>query len=375
MLRNTSGSFHGQIDQINPRIPPTVSVDGRISKRRLGYLPIAAFTSSPDDAQVYPTTAPASPRRSRIFPVSTENRSKFPLIMISFVIMGMTSIYVSREAVKNTAVQVHIMEQVQLRVGGKVEKAAKELNSMQREASALAKMIESDEDEVMGQANSGETSVKSFRALHKMKVLESKVTKEKAQVSHLVQRIQSTSLIEVRRKFGNDPIEVEVELQFPDGQDGPTTFVIELVPADILPHTVLTFLDMVSLGLFDGCSFILNAHHAIKAAPIPYDGSSSLAKAEAFTKAGLSGVVFKEYSDLYPHKENTVGFAVDGSPAFYINTADNQDIHDDEPCFGTITSGFDTIKRLDSMPTRNNIWFVKKVGIKWARIIEKGRFR
>lgn len=284
--------------------------------------------------------------------------------------MGMASIYISREAVKNTAVQVHIMEQMQLRVGGKVQDAAKELNSMQREAAALIKMIQP--QEASGHQSGLANSVKSFRAMHDLKVLETKVTKEKVQVSQLIQKIQSTSLIEVRKKYGNDPVEVEMELLFPDGPDGPTRFVMELVPAELLPHTVLTFLDMVSLGLFDGCSFILNAHHAIKAAPIPYDGSSALAKAQAFTKAGLDGVVFSEYSDLYPHKENTVGFAVDGSPAFYINTADNEDIHDDEPCFGVITSGFDTIKRLDDMPTRNNIWFVKKVGIKRAWIIKKG---
>jgi cyclophilin family peptidyl-prolyl cis-trans isomerase len=286
---------------------------------------------------------------------------------MSFVILGMASIYISREAVKNTAVQVQIMEQMQLRVGNKVRDTAKELYAMQREADALMKLIQPEEP-----SNGFANSVKSFRAMHDMKVLETKVTKEKAQVSQLIQKIQSTSLVEVRKKYGHDPIEVEMELLFPDGADGPTHFIIELAPAELLPHTVLTFLDMVSSGLLNGCSFILNAHHAIKAAPIPFDGSSAVAKAEAFTKAGLNGVVFREYSHFYPHKKNTVGFAVDGSPAFYINTADNEDIHDDEPCFGVITSGFDTIKRLDEMPTRNNIWLVKKVGIKRAWIVERG---
>jgi cyclophilin family peptidyl-prolyl cis-trans isomerase len=286
---------------------------------------------------------------------------------MSFVILGMASIYISREAVKNTAVQVHIMEKMQLRVGGKVRDTAKELYAMQREADALMKLIQPDEP---SRQNGFANSVKSFRAMHDMKVLETKVTREKAQVSQLIQKIQFTSLIEVRKKYGHDPIEVEMELLFPDGADGPNHFMIELVPTELLPHTVLTFLDMVSSGLLNGCSFILNAHHAIKAAPIPYDGSSAITKAEAFTKAGLDGVVFREYSHLYPHKKNTVGIAVDGSPAFFINTADNEDIHDDEPCFGVITSGFDTIKRLDAMPTRNNIWFEKKVGIKRAWIIE-----
>ncbi|GAX13598.1 hypothetical protein FisN_3Lh168 [Fistulifera solaris] len=354
---SSSGSFHGQrtTDHTNnnnlsenAHLSRSISPDKRhtiLSHRR--HIPADPFL---DDESLSSVPSPSSPRQGRIFPVSGERR-KLPLILMSFVILGMASIYISREAVINTAVQVHIMEQMQLRVGGKVRDTAKELYAMQREADALMKLIQPEEP-----SNGVANSVKSFRAMHDMKVLETKVTREKAQVSQLIQKIKSTSLIEVRKKYGHDPIKVGMELLFPDAADGPTHFIIELVPAELLPHTVLTFLDMVSSGLLNGCSFILNAQHAIKAAPIPYDGSSAIAKAEAFTKAGLDGVVFREYSHLYPHKKNTVGFAVDGSPAFYINTADNRDIHDDEPCFGVITSGFDTIKRLDAMPTRNNIW-------------------
>jgi cyclophilin family peptidyl-prolyl cis-trans isomerase len=134
---------------------------------------------------------------------------------------------------------------------------------------------------------------------------------------------------------------------------------------------VHVFLEMVSTGLLDGCSFILNALHVLKAAPLPYDGTSAAEKARAFTAHGLESVAFKEYSDNYPHKQFTVGFAADGSPSFYINTEDNSEIHVGDPCFGKVIKGFDAVRRLEAAPTRNGIWFEKRVGIKKARILKQ----
>ena len=136
-----------------------------------------------------------------------------------------------------------------------------------------------------------------------------------------------------------------------------------------MPHSVHTFLEMVSGGLLDGCSFILNAMHVLKAAPLPFDGSSAADKARAFSDKGLESVAFKEYNEEYPHKKYTVGFAADGSPSFYINTENNSEIHAGDPCFGRVMSGFDTIKRLEATPTRNGIWFERRIGIKSARLL------
>jgi cyclophilin family peptidyl-prolyl cis-trans isomerase len=137
----------------------------------------------------------------------------------------------------------------------------------------------------------------------------------------------------------------------------------------MMPHSVHTFLEMTSLGLLDGCSFILNAMHVLKVAPLPYDGSSAAEKAKNFAEKGLESVAFKEYNKNYPHKKYTVGFAADGSPSFYINTEDNSEIHVGDPCFGKVIEGFDTVARLEAMPTRNGIWFEKRIGIKSARLL------
>ena len=202
----------------------------------------------------------------------------------------------------------------------------------------------------------------------------------------LKNRVQSISRESLEAKYGPGRHYVEMELIFPTAstnknagnnnknlkttQDpGPTKFVIEMAPTSDMPHAVFTFLEMVSVGLIDGCSFILNALHVLKAAPLPYDGSLAAAKAKAFADHGLEGVAFKEYNDAYPHQKYTMGFAADGSPSFYINTEDNTDIHIGDPCFGRIVDGLDTIQRLEAAPTRNGIWFAQKIGIVRARIL------
>ena len=84
---------------------------------------------------------------------------------------------------------------------------------------------------------------------------------------------------------------------------------------------------------------------------------------------GLESVAFREYAPDFPHKRYTVGFAADGSPSFYINIEDNSEIHVGDPCFAKVVSGFDTIQRLENMPTRNGIWFEHRIGIKEVTIL------
>jgi cyclophilin family peptidyl-prolyl cis-trans isomerase len=180
-------------------------------------------------------------------------------------------------------------------------------------------------------------------------------------------------------KYGTGVIRVQMDLIFPGDTDkngsglrdtsGPSTIVMEMAPLDLMPHSVYTFLEMVSSGLLDGCSFILNALHVLKAAPLPYDGTSASDKARAFLEHGLESVAFREYSPQFPHAKYTVGFAADGSPSFYINSEDNREIHAGDPCFAKVISGFDTIQRLEKMPTRNGIWFEHRIGIRTAVIL------
>ena len=233
----------------------------------------------------------------------------------------------------------------------------------------------------------GDERILHERNLSEMSELQLRLNNELAQAQRLKQLVQVVSRNATIEKFGRSDHYVELELVFPEddnnnnnnnnnnnknmnkNNDGPNTFIIEMASIDLMPHSVNTFLEMVSIGLLDGCSFILNALQVVKAAPLPYDGTSASDKAKAFSQHGLESVSFKEYSTEYPHKMYTVGFAADGSPSFYINTADNSEIHVGDPCFGKVISGFDTIVRLANSPTRNGIWFQHRIGIKSARIV------
>jgi len=240
------------------------------------------------------------------------------------------------------------------------------------------------------------------------------------EMSSLQKYVQMTSLRDATRKYGTGVIRVQLELDFPEDRkkgvittattsnkvnannrnipsnvtrkttivssgDGSRSdnalvtinknnnnhniLILEMAETELMPHSVFTFLEMVHAKLFDGCSFILNAMDVVKAAPLPYDGSSASQKVKAFTKLGLDTVSFREYSPEYPHEQYTVGFSADGSPSFYINTHDNSEQHVGEPCFATIVSGFETVERLEAAPTRNGIWYRKRIGLKRAVIL------
>jgi cyclophilin family peptidyl-prolyl cis-trans isomerase len=247
-----------------------------------------------------------------------------------------------------------------------LSRTEKDFLFLKRQISAMDQMIQSQHADSDG---TPAIDTRSHELLGKVTELKSRLGSESSQVDRLKNSVQERAKFEVREKYGEGVIRVEMELIFQDRVAGPTKFVIEMASVDDMPHSVHTFLEMVSSGLLDGCSFILNALHVLKAAPLPYDGSPATEKARAFTSLGLESVSFKEYHEKYPHKQYTVGFAADGSPSFYINTEDNSEIHAGDPCFGKIVDGIDTVRRLEAQPVRNGIWFEKRIGIKYARLI------
>mmetsp|Transcript_2707 Transcript_2707/g.5839 ORF Transcript_2707/g.5839 Transcript_2707/m.5839 type:complete len:809 (+) Transcript_2707:266-2692(+) len=244
--------------------------------------------------------------------------------------------------------------------------------------------------------NQGENSPSS-ELVKEMVALQERLSESNTQIGSLQHHLQKTSRIDAERKYGSGAIRVQLELDFPeDYMDGgnddqqrqapthhlqqsknkekmkkkkPTKMVLEMAPLDLMPHSVNMFLDMVHAGLFDGCSFVLVAMQMIKLAPLPYDGSSASAKVRSFKQRGLETIAFKEYSPDFPHDQYTVAFAADGGPSFYINTEDNTEAHVGEPCFAKIVSGFDTLERLSNEPTRANIWYRRRIGVKHATIL------
>jgi cyclophilin family peptidyl-prolyl cis-trans isomerase len=322
-----------------------------------------------DDSTILPF------RNSSLVFTAKQRKSRFYIAVIGFSLLGLFIFSKSHATLNDAQEQVtHLTEQRQI-IYLALRTAEKDLQRLSRELVLFQNSVHP-----AGKANSNRQRADNVSAAgakakrenvqDKMLQLEYKVTDGNRQIDSLQHHVQESSRRDAITKYGAGVHRVQLELEFPDSAEGPNIIVMELAPLELMPHSVFTFMEMVSADLFDGCSFILNAMHVIKASPVPYDGGSASAKVRAFTRNGLESVAFREYSPDYPHEKYTVGFAADGSPSFYINTQDNTDIHVGDPCFAKIISGMDTVQRLEASPTRNGIWYRDRIGLRKATLLD-----
>lgn len=295
--------------------------------------------------------------------VFTARKRKNPLhiALAVFALFGLTLFSKSHTKASSAQEQVKNITNQKRKVHIHLTSVEKTIHELQRQLSALA--------EERGEYDNNIENTEDLEVANEMKILQDQLRENDSLLELLKQQVQEMSREDAIQKYGAGVIRVQLELEFLDSPEGPNSLVLEMAPLELMPHSVYMFLEMVNARLYDGCSFILNAMHVIKAAPLPYDGSSANAKVKSFTRKGLESVSFREYSPAYPHEKYTVGFAADGSPSFYFNTQDNTDIHEGDPCFAKIISGIDTVKRLEAAPTRNGIWYKQRIGLKRASIL------
>jgi cyclophilin family peptidyl-prolyl cis-trans isomerase len=174
--------------------------------------------------------------------------------------------------------------------------------------------------------------------------------------------IQEESRQRVLQKYGQGPHRVHFHVLSREARK-PGDFIVELASIDKMPHSVETFLDMVTNKMWDNSVFYhhMTQSHVVAAAPVAYGTFQS--KQHHFEALGYNGTSYPEYHKDYPHEKFTIGFAGSG-PNFYINTMDNTDHHgpggqghhdlatDADPCFGKIVSGFDVVSK-DMMTGRH----------------------
>jgi hypothetical protein len=151
----------------------------------------------------------------------------------------------------------------------------------------------------------------------------------------------------------SQPYRVRVHLEFqesiPDfAENGPSgSFLIEMAPVKLVPHSVFTFLEVARN--YKGGAFHRVAGHVLQV------------KVQA---PGIQHLAFQEYTPQFPHKKGTVGYAGRPSgPAWYVSIQDNsrnhgpgsqqkQNPYEADSCFGTIIEGFEEVvlKRVRLMP-------------------------
>jgi cyclophilin family peptidyl-prolyl cis-trans isomerase len=148
-------------------------------------------------------------------------------------------------------------------------------------------------------------------------------------------------------------LRMKCDVTFPDrmhdlAEKGKTgTFVIETAPIELLPHSVMNFVELVKSKPEQDPEppfFWLNAPHILMM-EIDHDVHND------------EKVAFQEYSTAFPHEPYTVGFG--GRPAgrqIYISTMNNTLAHgpgsqgskmnEADVCFGHIAEGRDVVDRL-----------------------------
>jgi Cyclophilin type peptidyl-prolyl cis-trans isomerase/CLD len=113
------------------------------------------------------------------------------------------------------------------------------------------------------------------------------------------EEIQTISKRELMKKYGAGPHFVEINVEFnPQSNiystDKPGgTIKIELAPVDEMPATVYHFLEQVTSGLMNGCSFHRNAGHVVQGGPAS-NFIQPQAKHKDFRVALLDSVPFQE---------------------------------------------------------------------------------
>jgi len=201
----------------------------------------------------------------------------------------------------------------------------------------------------------------------------------------LKKNIQDISKRELLDRFGPGPHRVEFHIAFSHDSEeepsdiGPKKFVVETAPANLMPHSVLLFLEMVQHSLWDQTAIVHNKDHVLTASPTNFFTGKS--KIEEFSKAGFSRVSFQEYSEHYPHEKYTLGFAGrPGGPDFYISIDDNMKRHgpggftdadiveEADPCFAKVVEGFDAVDRIYKEGVNSDLG-MNIVGIHSAKIL------
>ena len=320
------------------------------------------------------------PLRSSLVFTAHKRKSTFSFAVTSFCLLGFLLYGNARSSLRQTVREVEDLVVFSEKLHRKLRFAEREMKILEKELMELDALEARREDEELTKDILDRSSVFANPELNAQKKRQEEKLKEaQTKADYFRKQVVQISKQDAMDKYGDGDIRIEMDLAFPptynaDGsviQDtGPTTIVMEMAPLDLMPHSVYTFLEMVSEGLIEGCSFVTNNEHTLKTAPMPHDNSmTTKRKTMQFYEKDLESVAFVEYSPEFPHKKYTVGFAGVGSPSFYINTEDNSALHQDEPCFAKIVSGFETVQRLDELPRNDSLMLEQRVGIKAVHIL------
>lgn len=152
------------------------------------------------------------------------------------------------------------------------------------------------------------------------------------EVKSLQAKIKQTDRANIVKTFGEGPVQVILEIDFPEAKAGGNNQISILLWYET-PHAAWTLLDQVSRGKWDEAVFSMDKNLAIVTDPKEPDTEKRLDFVERGQKR---------------HEPWTVGLTESdtGALSMFINLQDNSLAHKHDVCIGKIIDGFDTLQRL-----------------------------
>jgi hypothetical protein len=153
------------------------------------------------------------------------------------------------------------------------------------------------------------------------------------EVKSLQAKIQQSDRARIIRTFGEGPVQVSLDVDFPQDMNVASTRISILLWYDT-PHAAWTLIDQIRQGAWKGATFSLDKNLAIIADPLPSD-------------VPLKRLDFVEKGQK-THEAWTVGLSEtdSGRVSLFINLQDNTHYHKTDVCVGKIIDGFDVLQRL-----------------------------
>lgn len=200
----------------------------------------------------------------------------------------------------------------------------------------------------------GEFDAKVREIRKQVKIFETDPAGQAAQAE-----LQDATRTLLHLRYGlKEPYRVRIDLEFqptiPDFEENGRfgSFLIELAPSSLQPHSIYTFLEVARW--FKRSAFHRIAPHVLQA----YVG----------TQQKVQALAFQEYSDKWPHIERTVGYAGRPSgPDWYVSILNNAADHgpgtqqkgnpyEADSCFGKVIEGYEkVVKRISKVPGKEFI--------------------
>ena len=311
----------------------------------------------------------------------------FGILMIFVLVAGYSLVsFHERKLMKNQlAEQDATMRELEIDLSMKFDSKVKELKE---ENSSLQRKLSGEKDlKILNQNLRDEKKSLDKRNKNAIEEIKSyrrnndSLSKSKTKLQSNIQRMSREAVL---AKFGPGPHRLEMHLRFDShlGRNDEGTVTIEMAPLDELPHAVHWFLEQASRNLYDGFSFHRNAGHVVQGgAKKNFLTQKHPPSEKKFRDAGYHSLLFQEYSDKFPHKKYTLGFAGrPGGPEIYINTKDNIKLHGpggqhnyDDPleadtCFAKVVDGFDLVDRMHNLPVKEGSYKALKDNVAIVRI-------